>query len=183
MKYDIDIKSQLVEEQGFICAYCMKRIQKNDISVTIEHYIPRNGKDGQPDKQLEYNNLLAVCDGNRGSTNLTCDASKGAKLITINPLDKVSVLQIKYKSDGTIYSDDKKIDQDLSNILNLNYITIKNNRKSALDSLKKELIKIKRTGDWSGVAKKYYSKLSKSQKKLPYVGILLNYLEKHIHTT
>lgn len=175
-----DIKQQLIEEQGCICAYCMKRIQQGDNSVTIEHYIPRNGKNGNPDKQLDYNNLLAVCDGNRGSKNLTCDASKGSDLITVNPLSEISVQQIKYKSDGTIYSNNEAINHDLDVTLNLNYITIKNNRKSALDTLKNKLIKVKNTGDWSNIAKKYYIQLSQSHIKSPYVGILLNYLKKYL---
>lgn len=174
-----DIKQQLIEEQGYICAYCMKRIKKDDTS-TIEHYIPRNGKNGNPDKQLDYNNLLAVCDGNRGSKNLTCDASKGSDLITVNPLSETSVQQIKYKSDGTIYSNNQAINHDLDITLNLNYITIKSNRKSALDILKKKLINAKNTGDWSNVAKKYYNKLNQAQMKSPYVGILLDYLKKYL---
>lgn len=174
-----DIKHQLIDEQGYICAYCMKRIQQDDTS-TIEHYIPRNGKYGNPDEQLEYNNLLAVCDGNRGSKNLTCDASKGSDLITVNPLNENSIQQIKYKSDGTIYSDNKKINHDLDVTLNLNYITIKSNRKSALDALKKKLINAKNTGNWSNIARKYYNQLKQSPIKSPYVGILLNYLEKHL---
>lgn len=176
----VEIKKQLIEEQGHICAYCMQRINQNDTSVTIEHYIPRNGEHGNPDKQLDYNNLLAVCDGNRGSTHLTCDASKGSELITVNPLDKNSIQKICYQSDGTIYSNDEDINHDLNQTLNLNYVTIKSNRKSALDALKRQLIKEKRTGDWSSVARKRYLQLSQSPEKIPYVGIILQYLEKHM---
>lgn len=93
---------------------------------------------------------------------------------------KTSVQQIKYKSEGTIYSDTQAINYDLDITLNLNYINIKNNRKSALDTLKKKLIKVKNTGDWSNLAKKYYTQLNQAQIKSPYVGILLNYLKRYI---
>ena len=72
------------------------------------------------------------------------------------------------------------INHDLDIILNLNYITIKSNRKSTLDILKKKLINAKNTGDWSSVAKKYYNKLNQAQMKSPYIGILLDYLKKYL---
>ena len=55
-----DIRESLLKEQGYICAYCMKRIESSD--VKIEHYKARNSEN-----ELDYKNLLAVCKGNEGS--------------------------------------------------------------------------------------------------------------------
>ena len=50
---------------------------------------------------------------------------------------------MKYKTDGTIYSDDPDIEKDLDDILNLNCPAsyLKENRKAALDEIKKVLYK------------------------------------------
>ena len=61
------LRTSLLEEQGYICAYCMKKLEDDFSKVKIEHYIARN-----EENQLDYNNLLAVCKGNEGEakTNL-----------------------------------------------------------------------------------------------------------------
>ena len=52
------LKGQLIEEQGCICCYCMKRIsQKN---THIEHFHP---KDAFKEEDLIYENLFASCNG------------------------------------------------------------------------------------------------------------------------
>ena len=63
----------LVQEQGRLCAYCMCRIPRSDVPtmcqiapITIEHVVPRKPSDGRDVGQgLDYNNLVAVCHGNR----------------------------------------------------------------------------------------------------------------------
>lgn len=52
------LKEQLIEEQGCICCYCMKRISKNN--AHIEHFKP---KDTFKEEDLLYENLLASCNG------------------------------------------------------------------------------------------------------------------------
>ena len=36
-----DIRQSLLDEQGYLCAYCMRRINSVD-EVTIEHYYPQS---------------------------------------------------------------------------------------------------------------------------------------------
>ena len=89
--------------------------------------------------------MLGVCSGNSASAgayeNLTCDRHRGNTALTVNPLDENTVRKIKYKSDGTIYSDDMAIETDLNETLNLNSRAsyLKENRKAALDAVKREL--------------------------------------------
>ena len=58
-----DLLMSLLKEQGYICAYCMKKI--NQDNSTIEHIIGQKYKDGNIDlgkeNELKYENLLAVC--------------------------------------------------------------------------------------------------------------------------
>ena len=81
------LRRSLLQEQGYICAYCMKRIREDD-KVKIEHYKART-----KENELVYQNLLAVCDGNetlkdeRGKVNpnrFTCDTKKKEKELLIS---------------------------------------------------------------------------------------------------
>ena len=79
------MKQVLLEEQGYKCAYCMSNISMSN--STIEHYIPRNGTNGDMSLSLDYRNLFAVCDTTRGcpEEEQTCDVKKGNKLLHIDP--------------------------------------------------------------------------------------------------
>lgn len=46
------MKEILLSEQGHLCAYCMTRVSLE--SSTIEHYIPRKGKNGDVSLSLDY---------------------------------------------------------------------------------------------------------------------------------
>lgn len=182
-----DIKRSLLEEQGYLCAYCMKRIDESN--TTIEHY---NTQSGSSDKEaLDYNMMLAVCLGGRGEPfcNQTCDAHRGNKDLIINPLSEISINLIEYKHDGTIYSKNDDINNDLNNTLNLNcgQTNLKANRKSALDSLKRYLHKQQSNGIWKKeflqrIKNKYEDK-DENGKYKEYCGIIINFLNKRIENS
>lgn len=54
------VHRSLLEEQGFICCYCGKLIEKSNSH--IEHLKPRSQ---YPDLALDYQNFLASCQGER----------------------------------------------------------------------------------------------------------------------
>ena len=176
----IMMKSILLQEQGNICAYCMTRIQAD--TSTIEHYIPRHGQNGDMSLSLEYRNLFAVCRRTRGekAKNKTCDDRKGDRLISINPSRDSDIEQIRYKTDGTIYSDNASFNQDLDNTLNLNDATLKSNRKAAVDAVLLQLSKRKK-GSWN---KEYIQKVldtyQSANPKTEYVGIIIYRLQKKL---
>ena len=67
------VMQQLMVEQGHLCAYCMRRLPDDRTmpetiaKVSIEHWYPRNPPNGNDVGQgLDYQNMLAVCSGNRG---------------------------------------------------------------------------------------------------------------------
>ena len=116
------IRTELVKEQHGLCAYCMRKIDDSS-STTIEHFRPiRNKLDA-----LNYNNMLACCDGGRNSKGtkvLCCDASKGDQEITFGPFDESFINSLRYTKDGYIYTCPKNADaeHDINDILRLNGI-------------------------------------------------------------
>ena len=95
-----NLKTALLNEQGFICCYCQQRIEL-DSKTIIEHFIAR---DIQPEKMFDYENLFACCDGgdkDRENPNsrrmpLYCDRKKANKTLAVNPLDEYCETHFKY---------------------------------------------------------------------------------------
>lgn len=137
--------------------------------------------------------MLAVCNGNRSGARrhhleeLTCDQHKGEQLITVNPQDEAMMLNnIKYGTDGRIYSDEAVINRDLDEVLNLNSDAahLKENRKSALESLKawigqKYAGKSLSREDWRQIyEKRLHAVDAEGNFRFNYLGILENYVKK-----
>ena len=100
-----DIRQALLDEQYFLCAYCMRRIENEELHMNIEHWSPLS-KD--KDNALNYRNFLAVCKGGAdipGNTKrrvLCCDAKKLDTELTIDPQDQEMMSHIRYNKDGII---------------------------------------------------------------------------------
>lgn len=186
-----DIRDSLLKEQGYLCAYCMKRIGRDrneegkHKDVKIEHVTPRAITQDSSDIQtnmleIDYHNMVAVC---RGVTNGTfhCDTSKGNQTIHFHPCDPGVEESIKYGlKDGEIRSANDTWNEDIvsSDKLNLNHPTIKNNRRAALEGL---IHYLNSSTKWSvPQLNKLLSKLSDDAIKSPYSGIMKYYLKKKI---
>ena len=180
------LRDSLLKEQGYLCAYCMSKI--DDQHTKIEHYEPRN-----KENELNYKNLLAVCEGNfsgNDEKHQHCDTKKGNKTLEIDPKNKYHISQISYKPNGTIYSRNEKINYDLNVTLNLNDDEgyLKNNRKEALSALLKKIKQIKDKVKNKNAILEYlkktlnfYTSLDEKGELQPYCGILIEYLEKKIN--
>ena len=196
-----DILTSLLNEQGFLCAYCMQSIDIN--SATIEHIIGQNYKDSRyngKDYQINYDNLLAVCQGKSCRNELHCDKSRANyqknRLLFANPLKKQIVSNIKYTNNGVIYYKEyqekhaikkykdhsqhninQNIQYDLMYVLNLNCTNLKEERKAALNAIKKI------TKNWSDT-KRITNLLDKHQTPTstyyPFQEMLIYFLKKHI---
>lgn len=169
-----DIRANMLQEQGRICAYCMGRITED--SITIEHYIPQS-VDSSLD--LDYRNMIGVCQGILLGQKI-CGNHRGKEALKVNPLFEPTIDTIQYSRDGGIMSSDVDIDRDLKITLNLNAELLKANRKQALVALDKELKKKKALGPWKDIAERYIQKFSKAGEKREYYGILLYFLHKRI---
>ncbi len=172
-----ELREQLLEEQGYICCYCMTRVDNR--TSKIEHFKPRSNFRSE---QLDYHNLFIACLGGEGHTTnqQSCDTKKGnTHLKHINLLVAIET-SIEYKKDGCIYSNNRDIDRELNQILNLNYELLKNNRKEALNQL---LIDLKKRG-WNNsnlksTLKKYKHKNSKGKYR-PYCEMIVYFLTKKL---
>lgn len=180
---DADVKTQLrnslLAEQGHLCAYCMCRI-KGENDVKIEHWSPRN-----PENELDYNNLLAVCYGNEGfpKEKQTCDTRKGSDVISISPLNESDMRRIYYLNSGEIHSTDANADRDMQNTLNLNDRNGQPfmRRQAALKSFKHELHKYKNAKSTRAFLKKMQDQYAgHSEMMEPYVGVLRWYIDKKL---
>ena len=98
-----DIRHALLQEQGYLCAYCMRRINNSD-DLTIEHYIPQSKLNRI--SALNYQIMLGVC-----KTDRNCD-------LTINPWIQSSINEIEYEEHtGKITSKNNRIKIDLEDLL------------------------------------------------------------------
>ena len=200
------IRKHLLEEQGHLCAYCMRPITAEN--MTIEHWHARNPKDGPPQKgknwdklsiaarqkelkrfqnerrlTLDYANMLGVCSVTRNAqySDQTCDAHRGNSPLTVNPLKESTLQTIEYKHDGSIDSCDPEIKNDLVNILNLNSKPLKEFRKNTLyDFLQLLSKKYPNRRIPKEVLIRYRQNLENKNPKNGFVGIILWWLDKEI---
>lgn len=181
-----DIRECLLKEQGYLCAYCMRRIDKGHMK--IEHWHPED--DLTELEKLEYSNMLGTCighiEGQKGKED-TCDTHKGNTFITVNPCNKNTLRKIKYRSGtGEIYSEDPEIQKDLNETLNLNSRghRLPQNRKEKLGAVINELVRKMPQGQWTKEKLKTfledYSKMDNGGRKTEYLGIIQWYLERRI---
>ena len=182
-----ELLQTLLQEQGHLCAYCMKKIpeKRGTPPVTIEHWLPRNPDNAIDLGQgLDYRNMLAVCSGNRGCGDkraMTCDAHRGNEPLKVNPCEVNTLRGITYTSAGRIRSSDPDIDDDLNRKLNLNCerFSLPENRKQVLQALFADIKRHHATGDISLYCKRKLEQIREAgDPKMPYVGILIWWLEK-----
>lgn len=130
-----ELRNSLISEQFGICAYCQLKLNKTKIEHHCEQSIC-NGRDGQPDRRLDYSNLLVVCLGKGGRNNDThCDTHK-AKLkpkdglpMIVNPTNEAHIKTIKYSSTGLVKSSNTNYDLELNKIIRLNINYLKEMRR------------------------------------------------------
>ena len=154
--YDVDVKNErvknnknnydktlddLLKEQGYICAYCMRKI--SDENTKIEHfigqeYIDESGNEIGKKEDTNYQNMLAVCCGNycqkklKAKERLHCDSSRSIfqtkykesenknKILStyrpklyISPLNSQQMKQIGFTRSGVIFYKELKYDDTL----------------------------------------------------------------------
>ncbi|MGK7892579.1 MAG: retron system putative HNH endonuclease [Xenococcus sp. (in: cyanobacteria)] len=93
----------LLEEQGFICCYCGRRITK--YISHIEHLKPRNQ---YPDLTLDYDNFIASCQGEseaKSTVPVHCGHKKDKwyeETLMVSPLDSNCADFFRYTEAGQI---------------------------------------------------------------------------------
>ena len=137
------IRAELLKEQHYLCAYCMRQIKDDGATTKVEHYLPLS-EYKYKDTALDYQNFFAVCkggekpkyewpedeNGERIEPYRCCESVKGDNTeLTIDPRDQDMMEHITYTSQGIIsfeglsdYSEDdvKAIRKDINHHLRLN---------------------------------------------------------------
>ncbi len=180
-----DIRVRLVEDQAYLCAYCMSRIRPDEKSMKVEHWQCRTRYE---DKQLDYANLLGCCCGNEGQApkQQHCDTRKGERDLVFNPSEPAhhARLQIRFTLRGTITSDDAAFNDQLNNVLNLNYSRLVENREAVWNAVTRRLSAIKGKASNTQIEALIAEWEKKDQDGClkEYCGVALYYLNKKMQT-
>jgi uncharacterized protein (TIGR02646 family) len=179
-----NILKDLLEEQGYICAYCMSSINEN--SASIEHIVGQKYSHTNITKtgkhlDTDYNNILAVCNGNF-CADLHCDKSRAKfqstqPLLSISPLKNLQMQNISFTKSGKIkYNiDDNDIENDLNVVLNLNCKTLIENRGRVKTAVRNNLIRKHFNKDYAIKQLEYWKNSNE-----PYPQVAVEELRKHI---
>lgn len=140
------LREKLLDDQGFICCYCQRRIphknSKNKIikpKSKIEHF---KCQDNNPALQLVFKNMFIACNGNILTVNTTCDSKKGNKDLRKTNLLLPIENNIYYTINGQIISVDNDLNQEINDVLNLNDENLKKYREAIVKAIKNTKIRI-----------------------------------------
>lgn len=183
-----ELRLALLEEQGGLCAYCMRRISftKGKTTTTrIEHVKPQalSIAEGKVYETLAYSNMVLCCDGDidKGGS-FHCDRSKQDQIISFRPFDKCVIDTISYSSNkGTIKSSNPNYDRDFNKILNLNHPRLEASRLAVIKGLVIELGKKKIWRKKDLVDRlDYYCNRTANGNFHQYCGVIIWYLNKKL---
>lgn len=137
------LKQSLVEEQGFICCYCERRIGQGQYlkDCDIEHFMPRHPEASMPsaqrviceNAQLDYFNMFASCKGELAESADHCNHKKDN---WFDFEECISLLEAEvkevygFKLNGEIFALDNRGSEMLKH-LNLNSFVLQEQRKEA----------------------------------------------------
>jgi hypothetical protein len=91
-----ELRRRLAEEQGFLCAFCMRRVDPTKAdengapAMRIAHRIPISV---DPRRALDWKNLLGSCDGRH-----SCGRAQGQEALTVDPTDRASIARLRYET-------------------------------------------------------------------------------------
>ena len=147
-----DLRTSLVSEQRGICCYCMQRIYPTLEKMKIEQ-CQSQSTNKFPEKQIDYTNLLGACLGGEGKPRRDqhCDTRKGDDDISFNPANSKHDVERLFKFPGTgrieaIDANNKQLQSEIDEVLNLNHSILVDNRKAVIDSFT-EMLRRKKVRD------------------------------------
>jgi len=174
-----NLRKQLLQEQGYICCYCMSRIDCEHSK--IEHFRPQTKN---RDVQIDYQNLFIACSGGEGSKakEQFCDTKKGEK--DLNYIDLLSTIEnsihyVKSAKNISVMSINKNIDNEMNDILNLNVNLLGRNRREVYDGVIKNLKSRRYTISSIQKALNYYQ-TQHNGKFEPYCEMIVYFLTKKL---
>ena len=134
------VHKSLLQEQGFICCYCGRRIVLTDSH--IEHFKPKNK---YPDLQLDYGNLIASCEIDTDELPpipVHCGHKKGAwyeEDLMVSPIESNCADFFRYTEDGQILAakdiDKRQAAKTTIEKLDLNINKLRKMREAAIEGI------------------------------------------------
>ncbi|WP_175438305.1 retron system putative HNH endonuclease [Fusibacter sp. 3D3] len=133
------VKIALIEEQGYLCCYCGKRIEITD-HLKIEHILPQGKFDYA---QLLYSNMLLSCDGGEKAREggnrqfpVHCDSKKKENILAFSPTNSCCDNCFIYSEDGSIDAfPGKNLGvKEIIDTLGLDNPVLRSLRKAAIDA-------------------------------------------------
>ncbi len=158
-----ELKNALLQEQGHLCAYCMRRIPvsgkgeypsinheplplEEREKMRVEHIKPRR----YTELIFAYENLLACCPGaisGNAKKETHCDRKKDEDEISFDIFSPAFIDTLSYASGtGKIMSSNDSYDQEINHILGLNNKLLAEKRRQALEGALSQLQKIDKWG-------------------------------------
>lgn len=175
-----ELNGALAREQGYLCAYCMQRIEPDPAHMKVEHW---KAQSTHPNLELDWNNMLGVCKGREGQRHKLqhCDSFRGNRPLVINPLDHPE-RYLSYTIHGEIRADQRPdIQHDIDKNLNLNVETLMRSRRQAWDAVYDGL---KRLGNEAFMPAALQRKITdlaakdRDGKYIPFCQVMIYLLEK-----
>lgn len=143
-----NLKKSLLDEQGYICCYCEKKIGHSAglKDCDIEHFMPRNPDsryltraecDKCRDSQMEYTNLFVSCKGEEAYSIDHCNHKKDNWFDfnkCISPIDDRIKGMFGFKLNGKIFLKNP-LGNEMEKHLNLSSYILEEQRKVAIDTV------------------------------------------------
>lgn len=176
----VKLRTKLLQDQGYVCCYCLKQIPEKYLPKSkIEHF---KSQTGFPELQLEFRNLFIACNGVGNIVGKTCDTQKGGnELTSFNLLTSNLATLIKYTKNGTIFSTDIAIKEEINDILNLNDENLRKAREEIYTAIERIKKKCGSKGNYANSIAKVISEWSSKDsdgRHKPYYAVALYYLNK-----
>lgn len=185
-----DIRECLCSEQGYICGYCMSRIEPDADSMQIAHIVSQATSRAAEKKQgitkyrkeCQYKNMLGSC-----SSACSCNQAQKDHDLKFSPTDLTHPIQrlICFDQDGTISSADTEFDNELNQWLKLNSeeMFFKQNRAAIYHAVVKELRRVSSFDEKKSKAKRLlnlWKSRNNNGKLQEYCGVAIWLLEKKL---
>jgi uncharacterized protein (TIGR02646 family) len=127
-----DIRNNRVQDQGFLCAYTLRRIDNlgtdpraPEWDAHVEHVISQTNseKRGALHETIDYRNNLVACVNKKANLSYGASIKTGDKIITITPFTNNCEAFFTFEADGTV-SGTSQDAIDTIEVLQLNHETL-----------------------------------------------------------
>lgn len=133
---DVDVKQSIKEQrlsdQGYLCAYTLMRIELD--SSHIEHIKPQtlSRSEERIEETVDYANMVLCYPKREDKGGVGFGAPhRGDKELAVTPLEERCETLIRFKLDGSVFSEDPNVGNMIVEVLNLNHAALVDRRRES----------------------------------------------------